>query len=195
MRTVWVTGLSGAGKSAVSRRLAAWGHRAVSTDGAPDLCGWVDRAGRPSVRPDHPDLAWLAAHAWVWDPARLDALIATERDGGAGRLWLCGTADNATDLADRFDLVVLLHIDLGTMLARLDNPSRGNDFGRAGRTRDHLRAHAEDRQRQLERHADVVIDGTVDLDTVAAQLVRVSGPVRRDSPRRGVGQTGPAARL
>src|SRR5690606_11245498 len=67
VRLIWVTGVSGAGKSAVSRRLAALGYDAVSTDSAPGLCRWVDDGGRPVERPDGPDLAWLATHHWAWD--------------------------------------------------------------------------------------------------------------------------------
>src|SRR5690606_8034127 len=59
----------------IDEALAAFGYDAVSTDSAPGLCRWVDGAGRPVVRPDDPDLAWLATHQWVWDPARLDQVI------------------------------------------------------------------------------------------------------------------------
>ena len=175
MRTIWVTGVSGAGKSAVSRRLSARGHHAVSTDGAAGLCRWVDARGRPVSRPDHPDRDWLAAHRWVWDPGTLDALIGDQRAAGARVLFLCGGADNALDLADRFDRTVLLRLDLDTMLCRLNDPARGNDFGRAGQSRQHLRVTFAGWQRQLARHADVIIDATADLDTVATRLIRAAG--------------------
>ena len=174
MRTVWVTGVSGAGKSAVSRRLAARGHHAVSTDGATGLCRWVDVSGRPVPRPDHPDRDWLAVHRWVWDPATLDTLIDDRRHAGARVLFLCGSADNAPDLADRFDLTVLLHLDLHTMVRRLNDPARGNDFGRAGQSREYLHATFDQWQHHLARHAGLIIDATADLDTVTAHLVRVA---------------------
>lgn len=175
MRVIWVTGVSGAGKSTVSRRLAAFGYDAVSTDSAPGLCRWVDGAGRPVVRPDDPDLAWLATHQWVWDPARLDQVIASVRERGARVLFMCGDAANALELADRFDLTVLLRIDLPTMLARLDHPARGNDFGRVGHSRQYLIGMFEQWQRRLQRHADVVVDATADLDTVARQVAQAAG--------------------
>jgi hypothetical protein len=40
-----VTGVSGAGKSTVARRLAAWGHRAISLDADNRLCSWMDVRG------------------------------------------------------------------------------------------------------------------------------------------------------
>lgn len=174
MRTIWVTGVSAAGKSAVSRRLSTRGHHAVSTDSAAGLCRWVDARGRPVSRPEHPDRDWLVAHRWVWDPGTLDALIGHRRAAGARVLFLCGGADNALDLADRFDLTVLLHLDLDTMLRRLHDPARGNDFGRAGQSQEYLRASFHEWQHHLERHADLIVDATADLDTVAAHLVRAA---------------------
>lgn len=175
VRIVWVTGVSGAGKSAVSRRLVAFGYEAVSTDSAPGLCRWVDDAGRPAVRPGDPDLAWLATHRWVWDPARLDLLLASARERGVQRLFLCGHAANALELAARFDLTVLLRIDLATMLARLDHPARGNDFGRVGHSRQHLIEAFPQWQAHLQRHADVVVDATADLDTVMRKVAHAAG--------------------
>jgi hypothetical protein len=174
VRVVWVTGVSAAGKSAVSHRLTALGYDAVSTDSVPGLCRWVDDAGRPVERPDDPDLAWLAAHHWAWDPARLDQVIASARERGARVLFMCGDAANALELADRFDLTVLLRIDLATMLARLDHPARGNDFGRIGHSRQYLIDTFEQRQRLLQRHADVVVDATADLDSVTRQVARAA---------------------
>jgi hypothetical protein len=82
-----------------------------------------------------PDLDWLARNSWQWDPARLDELI---RAVAPETLYVCGNADNQLNLAGWFTHVVLLEIDEPTMLYRLDEPSRANDFGRTGDTRDVL---------------------------------------------------------
>lgn len=171
--TIWVTGCSGAGKSAVSRRLTALGHRAVSTDSIDGLCGWVGEDGRPAQRPNEPDQAWLAAHRWVWRPERLDRLLKMRDDRGDA-FFLCGDAANAVELADRFDLIVLLRIDKATMQARLADPTRGNDFGRVGQSRDYVLARFDEWQRDLERHADEVVDATQDLATVVDQVIRAA---------------------
>lgn len=124
---VLITGLSGSGKSALSRHLTARGERAISLDGHPGLCRWEDSAGQPVQRPAHPDLSWLQ-RAWNWQLAVLDKLVAAGRKAGHARVFLCGMAVNQDLFLDRFGLVLMLDIDLDTMLARLDNASRGNDF-------------------------------------------------------------------
>lgn len=176
--TVLVTGTSGAGKSALARRLAALGYDAVSTDSAEGLCRWVDDAGQPVARPVDPDLMWLNTHHWVWDPPTLDRIIGVARDRGVEVLFLCGDASNALDVRDRIDVIMLLRIDLATMLARLADPARGNDFGRIGQTRQYLVRSFDRWQHNLLRHADVVVDATADLDTVAREVVQAATQLR-----------------
>jgi hypothetical protein len=84
----FVTGVSGAGKSTLARRMAEWGHRAVSTDADRRLCAWTDLDRRRVDRPAEPDAAWLSAHDWRWDPARLDQIITAAAREGADVLWL-----------------------------------------------------------------------------------------------------------
>ena len=170
MRVVQVAGSSGAGKSALSRLLRDLGHHVVSTDGTAGLCRWVDAAGSPVARPDSPSVAWLAAHRWVWDLSRFrDSLASWSAAVGDGTLFVCGSAAN-DDLVD-FDAIVLLDIDEPTMVARVLDPARGNDFGRCG---DSLAALVAElpvvRDRYLRRGA-VVVDATAPLSTVAESVL------------------------
>jgi len=162
-----VAGSSGAGKSALSRHLRDLGQHTVSTDGTDGLCRWVDAADAVVQRPPSPSVAWLAEHRWVWDLARYSSLLeGFAPTVGDGTLFVCGSAAN-DDRVD-FDAVVLLDIDEPTMVARVLDPARGNDFGRIG---DSLEALVADlpavRERYLSRGA-VVVDATQPLSTVAA---------------------------
>src|SRR6202008_2903309 len=95
--------------------------------------------------PAAPDLTWLARHSWAWDPARLDELI---RAAAPATLYVCGGADNALEVADRFTQVFLLEIDEPTMLARVD-ARQNNDWGRIGDTREYLRRKLPELQDRL----------------------------------------------
>ncbi|RZU51425.1 hypothetical protein EV385_3252 [Krasilnikovia cinnamomea] len=170
-----VTGATGAGKSTVVRGLRDRGHRAISLDADPRLCAWTDAAGRRAVRPAAPDAAWLAAHRWSWDPARLDEIVAAEVAGDAGpAAWLCGYAANAAELADRFDTVFLLDIDLETMRHRLRDRV-GNDFGRAGATAEAADTYYREFTHAWRGRGAVTIDASRDAGAVIAQLLTASG--------------------
>lgn len=138
------------------------------------LCSWTDQDGHPVQRPPKPDAAWLSSHEWRWDPTRLDQIIAAAACGDGSPLWLFGQAANAVEFVDRFDLTILLEIDQQTMIARMTNPVRGNDFGRVG---DSL-AVALDGYRPFvamwRRRGAVIVDATADVDTVAEELLMVA---------------------
>jgi hypothetical protein len=167
--------VSGAGKSTLARRLAAWGHHAISADSDGTLCAWTTADGIRVTRPDAPAGRWLAAHEWRWDPARLDEIIAEAANLEVPSLWLFGWAANAVGLADRFDAVFLLEIDQSTMRTRLGNPGRGNDYGRAGDTlADALGSHAAF-VAAWRRYGAVSIDATRQVDAVADDLLLAAG--------------------
>jgi thymidylate kinase len=174
VRAFLVTGVSGAGKSTVARRLAAAGHWAVSADGDDLLCSWTDHTGRPARRPAHPDAAWLADHEWRWDPDRLDAILAHAATTGVPAAWVCGRADNAHRLLDRFDVVFLLDVDSDTAVARLSGPGRGNDFGRVGDTLTAALAGHGDFVRRWRARGAIPVDARSDLDAVVRELLRRS---------------------
>lgn len=122
-----VAGPTGAGKTTIARALPAHGWSALDTDRG-RLARWTDPDGH--VVPDgeirFADPDWTAAHRWHWDPERVEALLA---DPAGPRVW-CGYAQNATRWAARFDAIVSLRVDVGTMLARVSDPARDNPWGR-----------------------------------------------------------------
>lgn len=163
----FVTGLSGSGKSALSRRLAARGERAISLDAAEGLCSWQNRSGEPVHRPDNPDHDWLSAHAWCWHGETLNRLVTGERASGRPRSFLCGIAANQRQFHHRFDVVVMLDIPIEVMLIRLDDTSRGNDFGATWQL---LIQRFDDDRAALLATADYVIDATAPIDQIADSL-------------------------
>ncbi|QAY71863.1 hypothetical protein ET471_11960 [Xylanimonas protaetiae] len=111
--------MSGAGKTAALRGLAARGHATVDLD--------YDGYSTLVRAPDQP-VGW----AQLWDLAKVRALMDAHR---AGPLFLAGTARNQPELYDRVDAVVLLTAPRDVLLARIeartDNPYGKDAAGRA----------------------------------------------------------------
>lgn len=76
-------------------------------------------------------MEWIQQHRWHWVPERVDQLLAESREHP---LVVCGTAANMGDHLARFDLLILLQVDAPTMIQRLTDPSRNNDFGKSEST-------------------------------------------------------------
>ena len=65
----------------------------------------------------------------------------------------------------------LLEIDEPTMLARLDAPSRENDWGRIGDTREYLRRRLPEYQDRLRAFGMIPVDATQSLDQVVDAIL------------------------
>ncbi len=141
--------------------------------------------GARVTRPEQPDAAWLAAHEWRWDPARLDEIIAEAAGQGVPTLWMCGRAANLLRLADRFDAAFLLEIDQETMRTGMGSPRRGNDFGRVGDTLAAALASHTPFVAVWRRYGAVRIDATAGVDTVAQELLMAAGLAALRRPERG----------
>ncbi len=163
-----MTGVSGAGKSTLAHELERQGIAAIDTDADAELAYFVDVDGAVVERPLAPDFAWLATHRWVWSPARLVELLERHRDEP---FFLCGHADNDTDFLDHYAGVFLLQIDESTMLRRLADPHRANDFGAVGDTREQLKLWRADFQHRMLALGASPIDASMPLHRVADALL------------------------
>jgi hypothetical protein len=147
-----VTGVSGSGKTAVARELTRRGFAAIDADEG--LADWV-------------------GPEWEWIPRRLNAVLDADHDGP---LFVCGNANNQRDFYHRFDALFLLRVDAETMLRRVDDPGRDNDFGRSPEQRRLLLEWHPGFQAELVAAGAVVVDAAAPLAevaaTIAAQVVR-----------------------
>lgn len=163
MPLVWVTGNSGAGKSAVCAVLKDRGEHAVDAD-FEGYNHWVDRTSGQVVAdpPDPVPPGWLDRFGWQTRRSAVEALAAHD-----GLVFFCGSAENDAEVRDLFDLVVCLVIDETTLRDRLLSRT-SNSFGKHP---EELAAAvdanegAEAAYRRL--GATVVVDGRLPLAEVA----------------------------
>jgi adenylate kinase family enzyme len=112
VKHVLITGMSGAGKSALLDELAARGYRTVDTD--------------------YGDYHETVDGEWLWREDRIDALLSEE---GAGLLFVQGTTRNQVKFYSRFEHIVLLSAPAEVLVERLTkrtNNPYGNDSAELG---------------------------------------------------------------
>ncbi|HUE58742.1 MAG TPA: hypothetical protein VMO88_04095, partial [Acidimicrobiales bacterium] len=114
---VWVTGVSGSGKSSVCEALKDQGRVAVDADWE-GFSQWVHRiTGEPVVNPPYPVPAgWLHDFGWRVRPEAVESL---ERRLASEVGFLCGGFENEDDVWPLFDRMVCLVVDEATLRARL----------------------------------------------------------------------------
>lgn len=166
---VWVTGNSGAGKSAVCELLKSRGELAVDADNG-GYNHWVDRTtGQVVVDPRDPVPAgWLDRFGWQTSRAEVEVLAAKARES---LVFFCGSTENDAAVRDLFDLVVCLVIDDDSLRDRLLTRT-SNSFGK----------HPEELAAALDANesaeatyrrlgATLVVDGTRPLPDVADAIL------------------------
>ncbi|MET9225107.1 AAA family ATPase [Lentzea sp. NPDC003310] len=181
MPLVWVTGVSGAGKSTVCEVLKVRGEVAVDTDWE-GYNHWVDRETREVVvdPPDPVPAGWLDRYGWEISRELVEDLAARSRDRDA---YLFGGVENEAEVVDLFELVVCLVIDDETVRRRLATRI-GNSFGKHP---EELAASLWHNARIEERYramGAVIVDGTLPLEDVVEAVTTARRTRRPSRPAR-----------
>jgi dephospho-CoA kinase len=146
---VFVTGMSGTGKSSALAELARRGHRVVDTDDG----DWIDRGAEP-----------------LWREDRIEELL---EENGDGTLFISGCVANQGTFYERFDAVVLLSAPADVILERVA-VRETNDFGKSEAERDRILSDLETVEPLLRRGATAEIDTRAPLGEVVDALERLA---------------------
>ena len=104
-----IDGVSCAGKTTVCDELQRRGYHVIHGD--EELAYWGDlKTGEPV------DGGADAQRSWLWDVAKVNALVTDQRHAAT---FFCGGSRNADRFIDLFDEVFVLEIDLDTLNRRL----------------------------------------------------------------------------
>lgn len=122
MGLVYVTGLSGSGKSAVLRELKKQGYEAHGVD-EEGYADWTDRETGSVVPFPHDDPSldahgWYKKHRWVLSQERIGNLK-KQADDESKTIFLLGTAEGEDKVWHFFDKVMTLLLDEKTLKSRI----------------------------------------------------------------------------
>jgi len=130
MPLVYITGNSGAGKSAVRKELQLRGYEAHDTD-ENNISSWQNKytgniVERPLDKADRTNV-WYSEHDWNMSCNKIENLAMQANDK---LIFLCGSTSNADEMLNFFDKVYYLSVDEVTLKERLTRRT-SNDFGKA----------------------------------------------------------------
>ncbi|MEV1010109.1 AAA family ATPase [Streptomyces sp. NPDC049881] len=166
MLRVFVTGMSGTGKSSALRRLGRLGHRVVDTD--------TDEWSRWVTQPD-------GSADWVW---REDAMAELLTGHSSGKLFVSGCKTNQGAFYRWFEHVVLLSAPAEVLLARIAGRTT-NPYGKTDEERALVLSHLAHVEPLLRAGATAEIDASAPLDEVVRRLDALQArPVPPEARRR-----------
>lgn len=157
---IFVTGMSGTGKSTVLGILGRRGYRVVDTD----FGGWIEDVALPDG----------GGIERLWREDLIGALIGEHERTGAP-LFIAGTVRNQGRFYSRFDQVVLLSAPVEVMLERIATRD-GNPFGKNHRERDRIVEDTAEVEPLLRASASVEIDTRRSLAETVEELAELAGP-------------------
>jgi shikimate kinase len=129
MGLVYITGISGAGKSEVCKQLNRLGYWAFDADWD-GISAWYDANGALVDTPPR-DIwrthEWQTTHRWCYSRERLEHLAAK---AVATTVFVCGAAANENEIWDLFSRVICLFLDNEDELQRRLSERSDEGFGK-----------------------------------------------------------------
>lgn len=175
MGLVYVTGISGVGKSEVCKELTRRGYVAIDADEA-GISAWHENAsgrcaGIGLPRDVTKTRDWLELHSWTMSRQRLE-LIAKEGIGES--VFICGAARNDQELLDLFTHVVCLYIDNENELRRRLRMRTNNDFGKEPHELEAVLRWKANAKREFENLGATLVNADAPLSKVVDDIIEAT---------------------
>lgn len=168
-QSILITGVSGSGKSEVSRQLKALGYETHDMDSVENLCVMVDKVtGLPTPYDNSNDIEKMEKMRWLYKTDELQKLIANQKNEVA---FYCGIPSNWEEVAPLFTKIILLtasgQIIRQRLISRVDN-----GYGKSVEVQDHILDGKEETEKDLREKGAVVIDANQSLEDVAKEVIQ-----------------------
>ena len=127
MSKIYITGISGTGKSTLAKELSQRGVVVFDIDAVEGLCHWRHKETHKDAHYRYGiGGEWLEAHEWICDMEMLQKLLNTEN----GHVVVVGCASNQNEFLYLFDKIFLLQCKEETFLQRLSTRDGDNQFAK-----------------------------------------------------------------
>lgn len=162
MKRVLITGMSGTGKSATVRELAARGYAAYDLD-TPEWSHWIDAAPDDALTPED-------GKDWVWRVDKVRMLLSQQREAV---LFISGCAENMHELFSLIDTVILLSLPIDTIMRRVSARTSGG-YGHVEEERRKIAELVEMIEPQLRESADHEIDSSGPVEATVDRILQLA---------------------
>ncbi|HYC34172.1 MAG TPA: AAA family ATPase [Candidatus Paceibacterota bacterium] len=168
MKKIYITGISGTGKTTIHGELQKRGFHTISLDETDDLCCWIDKETKEKVqRKVELNREFTDKHNWVCDTEYLKKLLDKEAD----LVFVLGVASNQNEFLNIFDKVLLLQCKPETFLHRLTHRTN-NEFGKDKSVQDRIMEWYEEFENKLLNKGAIPINTDRSIDEIVTEVVK-----------------------
>lgn len=173
MPLIYITGVSGSGKSAVADELKKRGYEAIDADNE-GYNFWHDNETNVIVPiPDEKIVhtpEWFAKYEWKSSIEKVTKLAEQAKDK---TIFFCSTAGHEKELWELYSKVICLVIDVNTLRQRIATRS-SNHFGKKPHELEAiLKWHSGD-ETNYRKYGAVIVDATQPLDKVVDDILKIA---------------------
>jgi len=168
-KSVIIIGISGSGKTAVSKELRRRGYIAYDIESIKGLCGMFDKkTGAAARKYDKSDIKSVKQHDWICNKSKLKKLM---RKNTKGIVFYCGIVSNLIELLPLFDEVILLRASKKTLRKRLST-RKSNDFGRNPEVQEWIFSWKKWWEDRMLKRGIIVVNANQSLQKVASDILK-----------------------
>lgn len=170
-KSILITGVSGSGKSEVSRQLKALGHETYDMDSIEELCVMVDKkTGLPTPYDNNNDLEKIQKMNWLYIKDRLADIIANQKSETA---FYCGFPNNLQEILPLFTKVILLTASPDNIRYRLVTRT-DNGFGESIEVQEHILNGKDALERDLREKGAVAVSTNDSVANVMTAVLKAA---------------------
>lgn len=165
MKKVFITGISGTGKTVITEALKKRGINAFDMD-MDDLCFWINKLDGKKVDYEAKlDREFIDSHVWLCDIEKLKNMLSV-KDG----VVMLGHPTNIDEILPFFDKFILLQCKPETFLKRILE-RKDNDFGKDETAQQHLLDTYEKFERNMLDKGAISVNVEEPLDNVISSIL------------------------
>lgn len=174
MSLVYVTGISGSGKSAARKELRRCGYSAFGTDEDSIAYFYNNATGETvgnELTSEDRTPEWRARHEWKAARSKVEKLAESAKDRP---VFLCGVVANQYELWDLFSKVFALIVDDETLKRRLADRI-DNDFGKSPHELKEILEWQGTVEQDYEKLGAVIINAAQPIENVVDEIIHAVG--------------------
>jgi len=165
MKNIFITGISGTGKTVIAEILKEKGFNAFDMD-MYNLCCWINKLDGKKVDYEVKlNKAFIDSHIWVCDIEKLKNMLNTE-----GKVIMLGHPENIDEILPLFDKFILLQCKPETFLKRILE-RKDNDFGKDETAQQHLLDTYEKFEKEMLNNGAISVNVDIPLEEVVNNIV------------------------
>lgn len=170
-KSIFVTGVTGSGKSSISKELNRLGYKAYDIEELDSMFKMIRKDTREDFEDyDNADIEKVKNADWVCDKNKLEELLKKQSDE---IMFYCGVASNNSKITPLFDQIILLKASPEVLRKRLSSREETKDMGNTAENREWILSWKDWWENQLIEQGATVVDANGSPTEVVQKIVEL----------------------